>query len=54
MANEFINNSLKVISVPVTLFILLLPFSFLTGWNLTTAKCHQFATKEKGLQKRTN
>jgi hypothetical protein len=36
MDNKFINKTVRLLSVPVSLFILLLPFSFLTGWNSAT------------------
>ena len=42
MAKEFINKTLGVLIVPVTLFILLLPFSFLTGWNIYTIVIYWF------------
>ena len=37
MNNNLYNRVLAIISVPVVLFILLLPFSFITGWNSATA-----------------
>jgi hypothetical protein len=37
MYNKLINKTLRIFSVPVILFIFLLPFSFLTGWNSATA-----------------
>ncbi len=37
MSRELINKALRIFCVPVILFILLLPFSFLTGWNIATA-----------------
>ncbi len=37
MDNGFIYKALGIISVPVILLILLLPFSFITGWSLATA-----------------
>ena len=37
MVNELAKEALRVLSVPLVLFILLLPFSFLTEWNSATA-----------------
>lgn len=37
MNNNLYNRVLAMISVPVVLFILLLPFSFITGWDSATA-----------------
>lgn len=42
MSKELINKGLKTLCVPVILFILLLPFSFLTGWNIATALFYWF------------
>ena len=42
MNNKFTNKAIKLFSVPVLLFILLLPFSFLTGWNMATLIIYWF------------
>lgn len=37
MSKKLINKGLRILCVPLILFILLFPFSFLTGWNIATA-----------------
>jgi hypothetical protein len=36
------NKALRILSAPVILFILLFPFGFITGWNLTTLVIYWF------------
>ncbi len=42
MSRDLVSKALTVFCVPVSLFILLLPFSFLTGWNLAKALIYWF------------
>lgn len=42
MSKDLVNKVLTILCVPVSLGILLLPFSFLTGWNLATAVIYWF------------
>lgn len=42
MSSDLVNKALTVFCVPVSLFILLLSFSFITGWNLAATLIYWF------------